>query len=345
MRTRRARVESDYRSAGLLHVILRSCRPEPLVRDESDWRKMIESIDSMLFWCGGRVFACRCEADRIDLAIEAAEVPLGRMFRYVTVPYALHFNRTRGSTGRVFKRLRTFRVRDAFRTEFVLWLHRPLSGAGWTADAAYQGSAVLPWVDTRAVLEQLGRGPGALREYRLLRARGVEDDLVRAFASPSGAAPGIREVFCPARALRKRQQQALLRSVVWFVARHAGFAPEQMPERSRSRRICRARALVTLVAVRCGVSLTAIGDLLARDESSLQGTVLTLRARDPRGLLGAADAILAQVRGRRETDAAEEDSAGKDGKKAEPGKSETPGAAEGTEDGKPVGPGRPKGGR
>ena len=345
MRTRRARVESDYRSAELLHVILRSCRPELLVRDESDWRKMIESIDSMLFWCGGRVFACRCEADRIDLAVEAAQVPLGRMFRYVTVPYALHFNRTRGSTGRVFKRLRTFRVRDAFRTEFVLWLHRPLSGAGWTADAAYQGSAVLPWVDTRAVLEQLGRGPGAMREYRLLRARGVEDDLGRAFASPSGATPGIREVFCQARALRKRQQQALLRSVVWFVARHAGFAPERMPERSRSRRICRARALVTLVAVRCGVSLTAIGELLARDESSLQGTVLTLRARDPRGLLCAADAILAQVRARRETDAAEEDSAAKDGKKAEPGTSGTPGAAEGTEDGKPLEPSRPKGGR
>ena len=345
MRTRRARVESDYRSAELLHVILRSCRPELLVRDESDWRKMIESIDSMLFWCGGRVFACRCEADRIDLAVEAAQVPLGRMFRYVTVPYALHFNRTRGSTGRVFKRLRTFRVRDAFRTEFVLWLHRPLSGAGWTADAAYQGSAVLPWVDTRAVLEQLGRGPGAMREYRLLRARGVEDDLGRAFASPSGATPGIREVFCQARALRKRQQQALLRSVVWFVARHAGFAPERMPERSRSRRICRARALVTLVAVRCGVSLTAIGELLARDESSLQGTVLTLRARDPRGLLCAADAILAQVRARREMDAAEEDSAAKDGKKAEPGTSGTPGAAEGTEDGKPLEPSRPKGGR
>ena len=345
MRTRRARVESDHRSAALLHVILRSCRPEPLVRDEVDWRKMIESIDSMLFWCGGRVFACRCEADRVELAIEAAQIPLGRMFRYVTVPYALHFNRTRGSTGRVFKRLRTFRVRDAFRTEFVLWLHRPLSGAGWTADAAYQGTAVLPWVDTRAVLEQLGRGPGALREYRLLRARGVEDELMRAFTSPSGATPGIREVFCQARALRKRQQQALLRSVVWFVARQAGFAPERIPERSRSRRICRARALVTLVAVRCGVSLTAVGELLARDESTLQGTVLTLRARDPRGLLSAAEAILAEVRAPREKEAAEEDPAAKDGEKDAPENGGTAESAAGNEDEAPLEPGRRKGGR
>lgn len=345
MRTRRARVESEYRSTALLHVVLRGCRPEPLVRDEVDWRKMVESIDSMLFWCGGRVFGCRCEADRIDLAIEAAQVPLGRMFRYVTVPYALHFNRTRGSTGRVFKRLRTFRVRDAFRTEFVLWLHRPLRGTGWTADPAYQGTAVLPWVDTRAVLEQLGRGPGALREYRLLRARGVEDELMRAFASQSGANSEIRAQFSEARALRKRQQQVLLRSVVRFVARHAGFAPERMPERSRSRRICRARALVTLVAVRCGVSLTAIGELLARDESTLQGTVLTLRARDPRGLLSAAEAILAQIRAPREKNAAEDDPAAKDGKKTEPENGGTSEAAEGTEDEEALEPGRPKGGR
>ena len=71
MGTRRARLGSDHRSSALLHVILHGCRSGPLVRDEVDWRKMTESIDSILFWCGGRVFACRCEADRVEFAIEA----------------------------------------------------------------------------------------------------------------------------------------------------------------------------------------------------------------------------------------------------------------------------------
>ena len=344
MRTRRARLGSDHRSAALLHVVLRSSRSGPLVRDEADWRKMAESIDSMLFWCGGRVFACRCEADRVEFALEAAQVPIGRMFRYVTVPYALHFNRSRGSTGPVFKRLRTFRIRDAFRTEFVLWLHRPLDGAGWTGDAAYQEPARFPWVDARAVLDQLGRGPGAVREYRLLRARGVDSELAQAFASPSGAIPGIREVFCQARALRKRQQQALLRSVVWFVASHFGLPAEQMAQRSRARRVCRARALVTLAAVRCGVSLKSIGELLARDDGTLQGTVLTLRARDPRGLLTAAEAILAEVRARRDADLTAVGTAEKEGKE-DPEKNETESDADGAERTEPLDPGRTKGGR
>ena len=294
MRTRRARLGSDHRSAALLHVVLRSCRSGPLVRDEVEWRKMAESIDSMLFWCGGRVFACRCEADRVEFAIEATQVPIGRMFRYVTVPYALHFNRSRGSTGPVFKRLRTFRIRDAFRTEFVLWLHRPLDGAGWTGDAAYQGPARLPWID--------------------------------------------------ARALRKRQQQALLRSVIWFVARHFAFPTEQMAQRSRARRVCRARALVTLAAVRCGVSLKSIGELLARDDGTLQGTVLTLRARDPRGLLTAAEAILAEVRARRDADSTAVGTAEKEGKE-DPEKNETESDADGAERTEPLDPGRTKGGR
>ncbi|MGC8517677.1 MAG: hypothetical protein ACP5P4_04015 [Steroidobacteraceae bacterium] len=314
------------------------------MRDEEDWRKLGESIDSMLFWCGGRVFGCRAEDDRVEFAIEPAEVPIGRMFRYVTVPYALHFNRSRDSTGPVFKRLRTFRVREAFRTEFVLWLHRPLSGVGWTADAAYQGSATLPWIDARAVLEQLGRGPGALREYRLLRARGIEDELVRAFASPSGATPGIREVFYEARALRKRQQQVLLRSVVWFVARHCGFPAERLPQRSRARPYCAARALVTLVGVRCGVALKRIGELLARDQSTLQGTVLTLRARDPRGLLNAAEAILAEVQARRGIESASAEAAIK-GRQEEPENSGTEQDADGAGGSDPLTADRPKGNR
>lgn len=344
MTTRRARVSVDHRSPVLLHVILRSCRPGLLVRDEVDWRKMAESIDSMLFWCGGRVFACRCEGDCVELAVEAAQVPIGRMLRYVTVPYALHFNRTRGSAGQVFRRLRTFRVRDAFRTEFVLWLHRPLIGPGWTADSEYQGVSALPWVDSRSVLDQLGRGPGAVREYRLLRARGVESELGQAFASPSGSIPGIREVFRQARALRLRQQEVLLRSVVWFVARHVGLPADRMAERSRGRGVCRARALVTLVAVRCGVSLKSIGELLARDQSTLQGTVLTLRARDPGGLLTAAEAIVAEVRARRDAESAVEDAAAKGGTEG-PEKSETEGDADGADSVDSLEPGRPKGRR
>ncbi len=295
MKTRSGRVGAASKPAALFHVVLRGCRPEALVREEGDWRKMADGIDTMLFWCGGRILGLRCEADRVELAIETALVPLGNMLRYVTVPYALHFNRARSREGQVFRPMRVYRLQRAFRTDFILWLHRPLKGGGWTADDAYLDPASMPWVDASAVLEELGRGPGARRQYRALRARGVEEELALAFASPRATLPHIRHRVRPAQALRKRRQRVLLRSVVRFVAEREEVSALELASRSRARRICHARCLVTLVAVRCGVSLAMIGALLGRDGSTLQESVLRLRARDPDGLLSAAEAILAAM--------------------------------------------------
>lgn len=295
MKTRRGRMGVTSRPAALFHVVLRGCRSEALVRDTADWKKLTGSIETMLFWCGGRIFGCRCEGDCFELALQPAKVPLSAMFRYVTVPYALYFNRTRAGNGQVFRPLRVYRVLPAFRTEFVLWMHRPPTGMGWTADAAYREPHGLSWVDASAVLDELGRGPGARRQYRALRARGVDEDLALVFASPREIMPHVRAAVRPAVMVCKRRQRALLRSVVGFVARHEAVRPRDLACRSRARGICRARCLVTLVGVRCGVALSTIADLLGRDGSTLQESVLRLRERDPQGLLSAAEAICAAM--------------------------------------------------
>lgn len=295
MKTRHGRAGAENKPASLFHVVLGGYRAETLVRNADDWRKMVSSIDAMLFWCGGRILACRCEADRVELALQSGQVPLGAMLRYVTVPYALHFNRVRRARGQVFRPLRVYRLQRAFLSEFVLWLHRPVTGVGWTADAAYREPANVPWVDASPVLEELGRGPGARRQYRTLRARGVDEELAVAFSSPRGNMPHVRKRVRPGPMVRKRRQRALLRSVVRLVAQREAVASGELASRSRARRICRARCLVTLVAVRCGVSLAMIAALLDRDGSTLQESVLRLRARDPQGLLSAAEAILAAM--------------------------------------------------
>ena len=317
--------------AALFHVVLRGCRPEALVRDEDDWRKMADGIATMLFWCGGRILGLRCEADRLELAIETALVPLGNMLRYVTVPYALHFNRARSRDGRVFRPMQVYRLQRAFRTDFILWLHRPLTRGGWTADEAYRDPASMPWVDAAAVLDELGRGPGARRQYRSLRARGVEEELALAFGSLRATLPHIRHQVRPAPALRKQRQRVLLRSVLRFVVEHQEVSALELVSRSRARRICHARCLMTLVAVRCGVSLAMVGALLGRDGSTLQESVLRLRARDPEGLLSAAEAILAAM-GTSETALAGTEQQARPGDKSggsrEDGDAEEPGASD-----------------
>lgn len=295
MKTRLGRVEAGDKPAELFHVMLRGCRAGALVQDEEDRRKMIASIESMLFWCGGRVYGCRCEADRLDLLLEPVHVSPGGMMRYVTVSYALYLNRARGHRGRVFRPLQVFLLQRAFRTEFVLWLHRPLVGAGWSADAAYLEPQRMRWVDSGSVLEDLGRGPGARRQYRTLRARGIEVELAAAFGSSRDSLSHVHTAVRPAQTMGKRRQRALLRSVIRHVTQHESVGLEELASRSRARRLCRARCLVALAAVRCGVALTTIADALGRDGSTLEEAVLRQRAHDPRGLLSAVEAIVAAM--------------------------------------------------
>lgn len=295
METRRGRVDAASGRAALFHVVLRGCRAGPLVRDEADWRKMEKSMEAMLFWCGGRILGCRCEGDRLELALETAYAPLGNMFRYLTVPYALHFNRARHERGRVFLPLRAYRLESAFKTEFVLWLHRPLGGMGWTADAAYREGGQLAWVDVSCVLGELGHGAEARRRYRYLRVRGVEEDLALAFTSPRNRTPYGSKTAGPPAGSSKRRHRTLLQSVVGFVTQHEAVGIREMTSRSRERRICRARCLVTLVGVRYGVALREIGTFLDRDGTTLQESVLRMRAREPQGLLTAVESILAAM--------------------------------------------------
>ncbi len=292
---RSGRLKVRNSPVAVFHVVLRGCRPEPLVRGEDDWRKLIEGIESMLFWCGGRVLGCRCEGDRLELAIEPARVSLGQMLRYVTVPFALHVNRVSGGSGKVFRPLRVYRLQPAFRTELVLWLHRPLAGPGWSADAAYREPGSMPWVDPTPVLEELGRGPGARRQYRVLRARGVDAELAFAFSSLRDTLAHIHTAVRPAVAEPKRCQRDLLQCVVAYVSRRESVAAVELPGRSRARALCRARCFVTLAAVRCGVSLSLIAMSLGRDASTLEESVLRMRARDPAGLLSAVEAILTAI--------------------------------------------------
>jgi hypothetical protein len=324
MKARRGRVETVDKAAELFHVTLRGHRAEALVQDEEDRRKMIGSIESMLFWCGGRVYGCRCEADRLDLLLEPVHVSPGGMMRYVTVSYALYLNRARGGRGQVFRPLQVFRLQRAFRTEFVLWLHRPLAGAGWSADAAYLEPQRMPWVDCAAVLEELGRGPGARRQYRALRARGIEEELAAAFGSSRDTLSHVHTAVRPALTMGKRRQRALLRSVIRHVAQQESVQLQELVSRSRVRRLCRARCLVTLAAVRFGVALTTIADALERDGSTLEESVLRERAHDPRRLLSTVEAIVAAMAAEEAElievpgqDAGEESGAERDSEKAD----------------------------
>lgn len=293
MTTRSGRVEAISGTAALVHVLLRAHDDATLVRDENDWRKMVGSLDQMVFWCGGHVLACRCQGGAMELAIEAEDVSPGNMLRYVTVPYALYFNQTRGRSGRVFNPSLTFRVLPGFRSELVLWVHRPLRGLGWTANIAYLEPGGLPWVDTRPVLDELGDGMSARRRYRERRVRGVDRALASSFCTPGAGSPYMvgDERWTNRNRLLDCDRDKVLRWLVNWVAHQEGVSATEMHGRSRARRLSKARCLVTLVAVRCAVPMCDVAEILRRNVSTLQESVERMRRREGAAFLADVQTI------------------------------------------------------
>jgi hypothetical protein len=54
----------------VIHLKLRGRRPHALVQDEEDWHALSAIAERMLFWCGGSIHGCRCQANEMRFAVQ-----------------------------------------------------------------------------------------------------------------------------------------------------------------------------------------------------------------------------------------------------------------------------------
>src|ERR1700689_2738367 len=109
----------------LVQLVLRAHHIDELVQNEEDWRALGTIAARMLFWCGGAIYACRCEADEMRFALQVEHATVGAIAHQIVGAYATRLRKTRHLSGAIFKHYAVIPLCDAvFLDELVFWMHR-----------------------------------------------------------------------------------------------------------------------------------------------------------------------------------------------------------------------------
>src|SRR5229473_3321209 len=167
----------------LVQLVLRARHTDALIQTDDDWQALCLIAARMLFWCGGAIYACRCEGNEIRFALQVAHAPLGAMAHHISGAYTFHLHRSRGLGGRIFKHYTAIPLHDEFfLDDLVLWLHRPEPRRRiWTADDAYVSPNSLPWISTDRVLRALSESAPRPATYQRRKLEGISPQIIERF--------------------------------------------------------------------------------------------------------------------------------------------------------------------
>ena len=282
----------------LVQLVLRGCRADALVESAEDWRALGVIASRMLFWCGGAIYACRCEDKEMRFAIQVAHSSIGAMAHHISAPYALHLRQARGISGNVFKHYMTLPLDDeTYLDDLVLWLHRPGTTAAsmtstWTADDAYLVPHSTPWISTARILESLSIGAPDPTTYRRRRFQPTSADALAIFTRRARRRRNTSSVGEPsamghaAFALRPS-----IETISRLVADFCNVSYEEMRTDTRKRAVSKARVITTVLATRNGATAAAAARLFNRSRSTLIEQVEYYRKIQPE-LFVQAEALL-----------------------------------------------------
>src|SRR5258708_35915395 len=109
----------------LVQLVLRTHHTAEAVQSDQDWQALGLIAARMLFWCGGAIYACRCEGNEMRFALQVLHAPLGTIAHQIAGAYATRLRRERGVSGAIFRHYAVIPLRDeVFLDDLVFWLHR-----------------------------------------------------------------------------------------------------------------------------------------------------------------------------------------------------------------------------
>jgi hypothetical protein len=190
--------------------------------------------------------------------------------------------------GGVFKRYGAFAF-DAqdYLDDFVLWLHRPPTSAGanragapcWTTESAYLTPRSLDWIATAGVFDTLGHAH-SVAAYQRRKRQSIDPSVLTLFERPRSlekrTAPRIErgsEETAPGR--------PSIDDIIRVVALFCDVPYQSMLSNSRRRTITQAKIIATVLSVRNGASLAAVGRVFGRSRSTLAEQAEHYRRRQP----------------------------------------------------------------
>jgi hypothetical protein len=281
----------------LVQLVLRAHDVDPLVQSNEDWQALGATASRTLFWCGGAIYACRCEAGEMRFALQLLRTPLGAIAHHLGAGYAQHLRKSRRMSGAIFSH---YLVRpledDTFLDELILWLHRPAeepnpyhspsrhASALWTTESAYLSLGALPWVQTDRVQRALSVGAPGPAAYRRRKLEGVSRHATELFTRrPTTTRLRLIAHSGP-------REESLVR-IARLVADYCEVSYADVLSHKRGHSVSKARVIATILSTRNGATAAALAKLFNRARSTLIEQVEHYRRTQPE-IFAAAEAQL-----------------------------------------------------
>jgi len=272
----------------LVQLVLRARHTDALLQTDDDWRALGRIAARMLFWCGGAIYACRCEGNEIRFALQIAHAPLGAMAHHISGAYAIHLRQTLRQGGGTFKHYTAIPLHDEMYLEdLVLWLHRPATHTRiWTADDAYLTPNSLPWINTDRVLKSLSVGAPVPATYRRRKSEGISQEAIerftrrpqRALRTGPASSEGSKVSAANRAVLAHRPS---IETIARLAADYCQVSYADMSTDTRKRAVSKARAIATVLATRNGATAASAARLFSRSRSTLIEQAEHYRATQP----------------------------------------------------------------
>jgi hypothetical protein len=275
----------------LVQLVLRARHIDTLIQTDEDWRALGLIAARMLFWCGGAIFACRCEGSEMRFALQVLHAPLGTIAHQIAGAYATRLRHERGVTRAIFRHYAVIPLRDeGFLDDLVFWLHRsespteaPPAGPApvWTADGAYLVPNSLPWINTDRVLSTLGDGARGLATYRRRKAEPISPQVIEYFTRRPQAARKTKPADGTDRAHNTQNARPNIETIARVAADYCKVSYEDMLTNTRKRAVSKARVIATVLATRSGFTAASAARLFNRSRSTLIEQAEHYRATQP----------------------------------------------------------------
>jgi len=278
----------------LYHVMLGGNGGCDVFADAKDRYRFFLLLQEMVERFGCRVYAYSLMDTHIHLALQVGEVELSKVMQNLSSRYTRWSNRRHQKTGHLFQgRYKAILVEeDAYLLQLVSYLHLNPVRAGMTADPAdfswsshraYLGQEIVPWLVCDLVLAQLSETPSHARK---LFADFVAGEAGKGHRGEFHGRGSLDPRLCgeddfQTEVLRQAQEMPLKRpdliTTVQCVIDHFGCDLEKLRAPGQGRQLSQVRAFVAWAVVTYSSStLTALGDLLSRDLSTLSSAVRRL---------------------------------------------------------------------
>ena len=271
----------------LVQLVLRARHTDALMQTDDDWRALGRIAARMLFWCGGAIYACRCEGNEIRFALRVAHAPLGAVAHHISGAYAIHQRQRLRRGGGIFKHYTAIPVDEVFLDELVLWLHRPATHTRiWTADDAYLTPNSLPWISTDRVLSELSIGAPGPATYRRRKSEAMSPQVIERFTRRPRRARRADQPDDPTAGARTADHDRLttrpsVETIARLVAGYCNVSYDDMLTDTRKRAVSKARVIATVLATRNGATAASAARLFNRSRSTLIEQVEHYRATQP----------------------------------------------------------------